>query len=261
MNRKKGIILVWALMVMFALSTFGAPTVNAQDLTKGLKLLNTGDVKALSAIQGIGQKSAEAIINYRKTQKFTTYKDLLKIKNAKGLVYLKKDGTPKKSFDVVTNGLKTGAINAKKAKIANKKIKKEIKELKETKKIAKKTDKKAIKKEIKELKKEKKVKNLKRKINLNSAKAKKIASIKGISIKIAEAIIAKRKELKGFKSIDDLLKVANEKGKLIFVKKDGTPNKKFEKIKASLFIGKSKKEKKLNKKIKKAKKAKKNKIK
>ena len=66
---------------------------------------------------------------------------------------------------------------------------------------------------------------------LNNCTVKELIQIKGIGTKTATAIIAYRDSLKSkkFKTYKELLKIKNEKGKLVFVKKDGNPNKKFEK--------------------------------
>jgi len=73
-----------------------------------------------------------------------------------------------------------------------------------------------------------KIKNDSRKtgkiININKASVKEFTQLPGIGIKTAERIIAKRSELKRFKSVKDLLKVK------------GIGKKKFSKIKKFLII-------------------------
>jgi len=42
--------------------------------------INTADVKELSALKGIGEKTAHKIIEYRKIHKFSSIKDIMKVK-------------------------------------------------------------------------------------------------------------------------------------------------------------------------------------
>jgi competence protein ComEA len=89
MNRKTGILaLLFSLMVAFSLSPAMAATQTdkepAAETTKEVAAkinINTADVAELTQIPGIGPKTAEAIVAFRKDNgQFKTLEDLVEVK-------------------------------------------------------------------------------------------------------------------------------------------------------------------------------------
>ena len=154
--------------------------------------------KQLVTIPGIGPKKAAVILEYREKHGFESKRDLLNIKGIGEKTYAKYEKYFIDFGDSLSSAKKSDSVNPIRKKSDNNK----------------KTDKKHTESA--------------EKIDLNNADIKTLTTLKGIGPKRAEQIIALRKELGGFTSVEQILKVK------------GIGPKTLAKFRDKIYIGKQK---------------------
>ncbi|MFC1745622.1 helix-hairpin-helix domain-containing protein, partial [Candidatus Riflebacteria bacterium] len=156
--------------------------------------INTADVSGLSSIRGIGKKSAQRIIDYRKKYgPFKNVKDLIKVKGFGG-----------KSFAKIESKIRVGQVSSKKQEKVSEILASSPAKKKET---------------------EQKVERKPGTVDINTANAIGLSSVRGIGKRGAKRIIAYRKKHGLFKTIEDLMKVK------------GFGPKSFKKIRNKIWAG------------------------